>query len=53
MQRAALHRVVDRRDERRVLAVGTTAVALADRGLEAAEVRLHRRGVAPVLQTLA
>ena len=53
VQGAALDRLVDQGDQLAVLGVGRVVVALADRGLQAAEVRLDRRRVAAVLDALA
>src|SRR5436305_11814725 len=53
VQRAALHRPVDLRDQGPVLAVGPLLVAVRDRGLEPAEVRLDGRRLAEVLRALA
>jgi len=53
VQRAALHRLVDRPHEHAVLGVGRGVVAPGDGGLEAAEVRLDLRRVASVLSPLA
>jgi putative peptidoglycan lipid II flippase len=52
MQRAALDRLVDGRDELPEVGVGPLLVALGDGGLEPAEVRLDRRRVAAVLEPL-
>lgn len=53
MQRASLDRLVDRRHELAVLGLGGVVVAAGDGGLEAVEVSLDARRVAPVLETLA
>jgi hypothetical protein len=53
MQRAALDRLVDQLHDAAVLGVGKLGVAGGGRGLEAAEIGLDRRRVAPVLAALA
>jgi hypothetical protein len=53
VNRATLDGLVDRRDEIAVRRVGSCVVAVFDERLEAAEVRLDRRGVLAVLETLA
>src|SRR3954451_6376639 len=53
VQRAALDGLVDRPHELEMLGVGRVGIAALDGGLQAAEVRLDRRGVAPVLEALA
>src|SRR3954454_7364981 len=53
VQRAALDGLVDRAHELAVLGVGGLGVSALDRGLQAAEIRLDRRRVAAVLETLA
>jgi hypothetical protein len=50
---AALDGLVDQADELGVLGIGDGVVAGGDGGLEAAEVRAHRRGVVAVLEALA
>ena len=50
VQRAALDRAVDQRDQLAVLGVGAIAVTGLHGVLETAEVGLHRRGVAAVLR---
>ncbi len=52
VQRAALDGLVDQPDQLAVLGLGGIVVATLDSSLEAAEVRLDRRRVAPVLEPL-
>ena len=53
VQRAALDGLVDQPDQLLVLDLGGVVVATLDGSLKAAEVRLDRRRVAPVLESLA
>src|SRR5215216_7869479 len=53
VQRAALDGLVDQLHQLAVLVVGPLGLAAGDGGLQAAEVRLDRRRVAPVLAALA
>jgi hypothetical protein len=53
VQRPALDGLVDQPDQLLVLGLGGLVVAAFDGSLQAAEVRLDRRRVAPVLETLA
>jgi hypothetical protein len=53
VQRAALDGLVDQLDQVAVIRVGLLVVAGLDGGAQAAEVRLDRRRVVPVLLALA